>query len=442
MLAFFVFIWYISIRSISTHARRVPDIVFLRKRGFIYLINTYERQRDILKLISQFDISMTMYKNADEKYHAVARFLEDCDIKADIYPQGSFAFGTVLRPSTKDPDANYDLDFICQLHATRDNIAPSELQKKIENVLSNSSRYGEGKLTVYPECFTIEYADINGVGFTIDIVPAVDESPNRKLELMGKSPRPDLLHSAIAIPIHNGERNYRWLTNNPIGFKKWFDEINRPFLDSRKTEIRKALFEENRAYYNSIEEIPAYMERSSIQRVIQILKFHRNEFYKNLPDGDAIKPISAIINTLVTDIARTASPTLGIFELLNHVLFELSIYAHHQNMHHEAFENEYGSRVAITHKDGKWEIQNPANPEDNLANKWNQNPDIPKYFFLWIAACTNDLITSLSLSDSTFRASMDNAFGAENIKKSWGTKYKSVTPKPIIPTKAARPYRF
>ncbi len=44
--------------------------------------NTYERQKDILKLISQLDISVTMYKNADEKYHAVAKFLEDCGIDA------------------------------------------------------------------------------------------------------------------------------------------------------------------------------------------------------------------------------------------------------------------------------------------------------------------------------------------------------------------------
>ena len=56
--------------------------------------NTYERQKDILKLISQLDISVTMYKNADEKYHAVAKFLEDCGIDADIYPQGSFDLTT------------------------------------------------------------------------------------------------------------------------------------------------------------------------------------------------------------------------------------------------------------------------------------------------------------------------------------------------------------
>lgn len=401
-----------------------------------------ERQRDILKLISQLDISMTMYKNADEKYHAIAKFLNDCGIEADIYPQGSFAFGTVLRPSAKDSDANYDLDFICQIHSSKEDISPSELQKKIEDALTNSGRYGEGKLTVYPECFTIEYADINGVGFSIDIVPAADESEDRKHELMAKSERPDLLFTAIAIPRHNGERNYSWMTNNPKGFKKWFDEINQPFLDSRRSEILKSLLENNRTYFNSVEEIPSYMERSSVQRVIQILKYHRNEYYKHLPNGNEIKPISAIINTLVADIAKTTSPSLDVFELLNHVLSELSIYSHHQTMVSEAFEKAYGSRVVITHTEGKWVINNPANPEDNLANKWNQNSDIPKHFFLWITACTKDLITSLSLSDSSFRVCMENAFGTENISKSWGSKYNSIIPRPIPPATAARPYRY
>ena len=44
------------------------------------MISTSERQTDIIKLISQLDISPTMYKNADDKYHALAAFLEECGI--------------------------------------------------------------------------------------------------------------------------------------------------------------------------------------------------------------------------------------------------------------------------------------------------------------------------------------------------------------------------
>ena len=65
--------------------------------GNIYMINKQERQNDILSLISQLDISPTMYKNAAEKYHTLASFLKSYGIEADIYPHGSFAFGTVVR---------------------------------------------------------------------------------------------------------------------------------------------------------------------------------------------------------------------------------------------------------------------------------------------------------------------------------------------------------
>ncbi len=64
--------------------------------------NISERQKDILSIIRGLDISPTLYKNAVEKYQALGHFLNDNGLEAEIYPQGSFAFGTVVRPSAKD----------------------------------------------------------------------------------------------------------------------------------------------------------------------------------------------------------------------------------------------------------------------------------------------------------------------------------------------------
>ena len=402
------------------------------------MISRFERQQDILKLVSQLDITPTMYRNAVEKYHAIADFLDDCGIEADMYPQGSFAFGTVVRPNVINADANYDLDFICQLHMNRDEIAPSELRRRIETTLKSSNRYG-GKLEVCEECFTIQYADINGVGFTIDIVPAVDESLANKLILKNKSGHSDLIGTAIAIPRHNGERNYNWLTNNPKGFRCWFDKINTPFLNARRTENRRAIFEANQQFFASIEDIPPALERSSLQRVIQILKYHRDSYYGKRSDGDDLKPISAILNTLVASIAQNADPSIDVFSLLSFVLDELCIYAEHMCMQSAIFNQKYGSRSVITHTDGKWVILNPANPGDNLADKWNANPNIPQVFFHWISICRDDLIKSLLLSDEQFRSSVVNAFGNDTIQRNWGTKYIETVPKPIKTT--SKPYR-
>lgn len=404
------------------------------------MTNKLERQEDILKIISQLDISPTMYKNADEKYHAIAKFLEDCGIDADMYPQGSFAFGTVVRPTNKETDPSYDLDFICQIKATRDSISPSSLRKKIQQALESSEAYAK-KLTVYNECFTIEYADINGIGFTIDIVPATDENSETKKRLQNESGRPDLITTAIAIPRHNGERNYNWLTNNPKGFKTWFDEINAPYLAYNRDSRRQRIFENNRHIFASVEDIPDAVDRSAMQRVIQLLKYHRDSYYSHIKDGADLKPISAIINTLVAYISKTYDPHASVFELLEYVLNELSIYAEHQTKSPTTFAQIYGDRSVITHTDCKWKIANPANPEDNLADSWNQNSKIPEAFFNWIVVCKEDLLNALDLPDDRFRTSAENTFGVKNVRDSWGSKYHPVTPKPIITTSAAKPYQ-
>lgn len=405
----------------------------------------YERQSDILKIVEQLDISPTMYKNAEDKYKALASFLEACGIKADIYPQGSFALGTVVRPSAKDPNAAYDLDFICQVKQTRNEISPSELRRKIKKVLESDERYSK-RLEVCDECFTIKYADIGEISFSIDVVPATDETISRKQELSKKSLRPELIDTAIAIPRCNEKKDYDWLTNNPKGFRVWFEEKNRPFLMYGQAERRKRIFEANSRIYATVDDIPEGLERSAMQRVIQILKRHRDVYYSKLrrEDAENLKPISAIINTLVAVISSTASPETGIFELLEFVLAELNLYSDYQTMTFDEFTRKNGAHSAISKSkyDGRWEIQNPANPEDNLADKWNENTDIPKYFFLWIKACFSDLTQSMTALDEDFRTRMENAFGTTVIQRGWGNKYKSATriePKPIVTN--PKPYR-
>ncbi|SFK53206.1 hypothetical protein SAMN05216390_101487 [Lachnospiraceae bacterium KH1T2] len=406
------------------------------------MISVFERQTDILKLISQLDISPTMYKNAEEKYKSLAAFLEKNGILADIYPQGSFAFGTVVRPSANDPNANYDLDFICQLRITRDDIAPSKLRQDIEDALLSSNVYG-GKLIKCGECFTIEYADISGIGFSIDIVPAVDESQHIKNELFKLSNNPLLIDTSIAIPRENGKRNYNWITNNPRGFKKWFDDINKPFLDYNRDERRAMIFENNQTLFNSVDDIPSVLEHSALQRVIQILKYHRDMYYKNLSveNHDELKPISAIINTLAAEIAQNASPASDVFTLLAYVLNTLDIYGMQQTISFEEFRQNHSTCTAITRENGKWLIQNPANPQDNLADKWNSNANIPKMFFKWVTICHKDLIESMKLSDHQFYTEMSNAFGEENVRSNWGSKYTTSSPKPINTSVVSKPYR-
>ena len=399
-----------------------------------------ERQLDLLKIISQLDIPPSLYHNACQKYESIAKYLESHSLQAVIYPQGSFALGTVTRPYSKDKERNYDLDFICQVTASRDDITPSELRNQIANILISSDLYG-GKLTEYEECFTIEYADINDIGFSIDIVPATNESDSQKAELYALTKQPWLIDTAIAIPRHSRMKVYNWITNNPKGYCKWFSDINAPFAAASATSYRESLFKSHRDIYSSIEQIPSELERTSMQRVIQILKYHRDVYFSNISGGEDLKPISAIINTVVAQIAKSANPYWSVFELLQYVVNELTIYAQHQNLSLNDFTSKYGERSVFTRFNGIWKIENPANPKDNLADKWNENPEIPKRFFLWVAAVKDHLIDSLDLDDETFRSKAETAFGYNVISKAWNTKYNSMRPKPVSTSAPARPWR-
>ena len=122
------------------------------------------------------------------------------------------------------------------------------------------------------------------------------------------------------------------------------------------------------------------------------------------------------------------------------VLNALDIYAKQQTMRFDDFRNHYKGCTAITRENGKWIIENPANPEDNLADKWNENADIPKLFFKWVQSCRMDLIDSMQLSDDKFRTQIENAFGADTVMRTWGSKYSVSAPKPINTASASKPY--
>lgn len=403
-------------------------------------MNISERQADLLKIIEGLDISPTMYKNAVEKYENIAHYLETHGLEATIYPQGSFALGTVTRPYSKDKDRNYDLDFICQVNAIKGEISPKELRDKIKDILEGCELYG-GRLTTYDECFTIEYANVGGVGFSIDIVPAADESYETKQRLRAESDNPELLWTAISIPRYSQQRVYNWITNNPKGYRQWFLGINMLYSIFSQNDYRQRLFENNRGIFNSVEEIPDELNRTSLQRVIQILKYHRDVYYSKVKYGDDIKPISAIINTVVARIASKADPSSSPIELLEYVIGEFSIYAKQMTQDELDFRQKYSDRSVIRKTSGKWVIENPANPEDNLADKWNQDSRIPTTFFRWVAAVKEQLIDSLQLSDESFRAKAEAAFGSSVIKRSWGSKYNAEPARTFNSGGTAKPWR-
>lgn len=311
------------------------------------------------------------------------------------------------------------------------------MRNLIEDTLKGNDTYG-GKLVKWEECFTIEYADINGVSFSIDLVPAVSDSDSEKAALLTKGLTPQIVDTSIAIPRQNSEKSYRWISNNPKGFKKWFDEINAPFLMYAPKYAERGIFE-----ITTAEELPNEVRRSALQRVIQILKYQRDAYYSKLSDGDDIKPISALITTMVSRIASNyGKKNCSVFELLEYVLNRLEMCIHQTEMTFEQYALRYDNSPVLSYKNGKWNVPNPADSDDNLANKWNEDERIPKSFFKWVTAIKKDLFEVLTQKDDNqFGVVLENSFANYDPNNPIIKKYrKARIATPINASTASKPY--
>lgn len=370
-----------------------------------------DRKKDIIKSVSSLDISHTLYKNAVEKYESIAQYLQSKGVECNIYPQGSFAIGTIVKPYNKNNDASYDLDVVCEITKNKSTCTPKDIKNVVGDILRNSNKYNIDD--EYPICWTIKFADINDVEFSIDVVPAVDEDDNTKCRLISKSnENTELIKQSIAITKKN-ESSYMWATNNPKGYKEWFESINEKFKNYNRYERRMMLFEQHASVYNSVEDIPTDLERSSLQIVIQILKRHRDVYFVDGNFEDGLKPISAIITTIAATIAKNARNDLDPFELLEYICNELAIYSNLQTMNEAKFIQQYSNRNLIVKNNDNWVLMNPVNPEDNLLDSWNEkNSRASEVFFRWLNIIIKDYKDLLQvISNKEYEVILEHALG-------------------------------
>ena len=176
-----------------------------------------------------------------------------------------------------------------------------------------------------------------------------------------------------------------------------------------------------------------------MQRVIQILKHHRDVYYCRIRKED-LKPTSAIITTICAEIAYGKDPSLNVFELLQTIANDFEIYSRNQTLTEEEFSRQYETKNTIRKSNGKWYIMNPVNPKDNLADSWNDNPEKAELFFKWVKAMKKDCLDSLQIEDNDFVALLENNFGRDYVKKSINLNdYASVMP--TIITNTPKPWR-
>lgn len=350
-------------------------------------MNDVQKQyNELLENISkELDIPPSKYQQAVERYKSVGNWLqegvyENCTSELDIYPQGSFRLGTVVRPIRNGEEADYDIDLVCCLPILKTSITPEKVKIQVGNRLKENANYmrmldDEGR-----RCWTLNYAEHDGIGFHMDVLPSV---PEEKQIIDTISIAVPIEYACQAIAITNkGENNeYSWFSSNPKGYASWFEQINRPVLTQIEKVQKQFLFENNRSLFKNIDDVPIQLVKTPLQRVIQILKRHRDiRFTGNGFEED--KPISMIITTLA---ARLYQNEGDVYSTLKNIIDKL---AAHTGLLQPGvlIEKSINDLKLISEKpDGTWYIPNPVNPVENFADRWHENNNRKaEAFFKWI----------------------------------------------------------
>ena len=130
-------------------------------------------------LAEDLDITPAKYQEAVQRYSSVKKWLEEgdypgCFANLQIYTQGSFRLGTVVRPIREGKESDYDIDMVCEFQKPKVNTTPKEIKNYIGDRLRDNA-YKNMLDTERRRCWTLNYAEKDGIGFHIDVLPSIPE---------------------------------------------------------------------------------------------------------------------------------------------------------------------------------------------------------------------------------------------------------------------------
>jgi len=339
------------------------------------------------ELAKSVDITDARYEKVEKRYKAILDFFKNNELKRydlDLYPQGSFAMGTAIKPI--NDDGYYDVDIICRLsdaNANKKEMKQSELKALVGNAVKHycTSLQISKKPVEKAKCWTIEYSEPEQ--FQMDIVPAISNSESLRILLEKQAYPIDYHEDAIAITNKDKIGTYdiitdNWEISNPKGYLKWFKAILKPYIVK--------LAEERNV---NIEDLPPNQSKTNLHKIIQIMKYHRDFTVGE----NKHKPISLIITTIAA-----------------------------QNYNSD--QNIYSNLVSISDKliiaGNSGIIINPSNLTENFAESWNSTPEKKELFIKWATRLRDDMLYAkeADIMDS-LKDKFNSSFGERIIKEAF-----------------------
>ncbi|ABC82993.1 nucleotidyltransferase [Anaeromyxobacter dehalogenans] len=291
------------------------------------------------EVTQSLDIPEPLRNQAVERYEAVGAWLatEDSELQPfqpKVFPQGSFRLGTVVRPMNRN--GAYDIDLVCELLVAKDEITQRDVWSLVGGRLKLNPEFGA--LTVpSTRCWTLDWSK----SFHMDVLPSI---PNVEAQPTG---------------ILLGDKKLaQWQKSDPIRYADWFKERMRVALRERRAALAESLGA-------SVEDVPEWRVRTPLQRAVQVLKRHRDQTFSGEEDQ---KPLSIILTTLAA-LSYDNEPDL--VDALIAIVEKMPQY--------------------IQVRDGKFFVMNPAEPSENFADRWNEDPKRRQAFLSWLNTLRTDI---------------------------------------------------
>lgn len=371
----------------------------------------------LLELIAEeLDIPPSKYQEAVDRYTAVGRWLEagqyDGVVQEPlVFPQGSFRLGTVVRPIREDKECEYDIDLVCCLVSSSGDAR--WLKQVVGDRLKNHGTY-KGMLDKEGRrCWTLNYAEADGIGFHLDVLPC------KPLPLHHPKVEYRFSCKATALTDKRSMGVYDWGSTNPAGYADWFDERQRIAFKRVAALQKTQISRRHGKVYARVDDVPDQLVRTPLQRIIQLLKRHRDARFAGT-GSESDKPISMIITTLA---ALAYKQEASVYEALAGFLDQVQRF------------QETG---VIQCDNDEWVIENPVNPEENFADRWNdEGSKKPDAFFQWVNWVQEDIDAILNTaSRDELESTLSGAFGGLAGKRIAG-KYQGPVPGTYHPPTSA-----
>lgn len=337
------------------------------------------------------DISETHFDKAVARYQSLGEWLGRekstvRDLSPQVYSQGSFCLGTVIKPISDDDD--YDLDVVIEVDLSKKQITQKALKELIgQEIVSYAEAH---QMNNVPEnkrrCWVLEYSE--GANFHMDVLPSVPDGANFRFLLEASRSQSDYSDSSIAITDKSWE-NYShvtpdWPRSNPRGYALWFKD---------RTELNRhiAMFAESRGI--SVDEVPEFLVKTPLQRAIQLMKHHRNFLFLENPDD---RPISMVITTLAAMAYRGEPDTIT---TVQNVIATMGNY--------------------VVRTGNRYSIKNPVDPLEDFADRWKEED--AKNFFFWLRKAQGFFGASLEFSEGNpLHEVLQESFGERLTKRVLG----------------------